>query len=211
MMVKMERGIKVTQENPVSPVENLSLLCLILGLNGENGTTPTDGGNAQIVHVSLKRVQPGASAPQLVVKVDRHDDQCEESLPHSELQEEFTHDLGNEGTVTISASGGGGGRGGSGGTGQGGGNGRDGENATVDRSGTDGGPGGSGGIAGDGTSGANGGNAGEIKLYIEEEDMDLLLTVDSLGVQGGRGGKAGLNGAPGAGGLGGRGGASYTA
>jgi hypothetical protein len=183
---------------------------LIAGLNGEEGTEPTNGKDAQTVHVSLKRSSSGSSASLIVVTVDKHEGLCTEQQPHSELKEEYFHDLGIEGHITLSACGGAGGRGGSGGGGQGGGHGRNGQNATVDMSGTNGGPGGSGGTAGDGTSGANGGKAGEIRIFIKEEDMDLLLAMNSPGVEGGRGGKAGVNGVPGPGGFGGRGGASYT-
>jgi hypothetical protein len=73
--------------------------------------------------------------------------------------------------------------------------------ATVDMSGTNGGPGGSGGAAGDGTSGANGGKAAEIRIFIKEEDMDLLLALNPPKVDGGRAGKAGVNGIPGPGGA----------
>lgn len=183
--------------------------CLILGKHGEHATSPTYGADAQTVHVFLKR-SPNSSAGQLIVTVDRHDDQCSERLPHSNLIEEFSHELGGSGTILISACGGAGGRGGCGGSGQGGGHGKNGENATLEVSGSDGGPGGKGGNAGDGTSGANGGRAGEIKLFIKEEEMDLLAAMEPLGVQGGRGGKAGTCGAPGPGGNGGRAGASYT-
>jgi hypothetical protein len=183
---------------------------LIVALNGEDGTKPTDGKNAQTVHVSFKRAHPGSSAPLIVVTVDKHDGLCAEPQPHTELKEEFTHDLGTEGNITVSACGGAGGRGGSGGNGQGGGHGRNGQNATVDMSGTNGGPGGSGGAAGDGTSGANGGKAAEIRIFIKEEDMDLLLALNPPKVEGGRAGKAGVNGIPGPGGDGGRGGGAYT-
>lgn len=182
---------------------------LIIGKHGEHATSPTDGGEAQTVHVFLKRAS-NASASKLIVTVDRHDDQCSEQLPHSNLKEEFSHELGNSGTILISAYGGAGGRGGCGGSGQGGGHGKNGENATLEMSGSDGGPAGKGGNAGDGTSGANGGKAGEIKLFIKEEDMDLLAVMEPLGVEGGKGGKAGTCGNPGPGGNGGRAGASYT-
>jgi len=182
---------------------------LILGLNGEDGTVATDGKHAQTVHVVLKRAT-AAPGIHLVVTVDKHYDECAEIFPHTDLQEEFGHELGIGGVVTISACGGPGGQGGSGGSGQGGGHGRDGKNANKDMGGTDGGPGGAGGNAGAGTSGGKGGNAGHIKLVVTEGDLDLLVAVNPPRVQGGRGGKAGLNGAPGQGGHGGRGGAAFT-
>jgi hypothetical protein len=206
--VKMEQGTTVMHGNLALTVWDFSS-CLMVGKNGERGTEPTDGEDAQTVHVVVKRA-PNASAGQLIVTVDRHDGQCSEQQPHSNLKEEFSHDLGSSGTILISARGGAGGRGGCGGRGQGGGHGKNGENATSEVSGSDGGPGGKGGNAGDGTSGAKGGRAGEIKLFIKEEDMDLLSVMDPLGIQGGKGGTAGTCGAPGPGGNGGRAGASYT-
>jgi len=198
-----------TREFGVHGMTCLASTLIIIGKHGEHATSPMDGGDAQTVHVFLKRA-PDASATKLIVTVDRHDEQCSERLPHSDLKEEFSHELGSSGTILISAYGGAGGRGGCGGSGQGGGHGKNGENATLEVSGSDGGPGGKGGNAGDGTSGANGGRAGEIKLFVKEEDMDLLAAMEPLGVQGGKGGKAGTCGAPGPGGNGGRAGASYT-
>jgi hypothetical protein len=207
---KMEQGTLVMHGNLASMVLGFRSSCvLIVGKNGEHGTAPTDGEDAQTVHVILKRA-PNSSAGQLIVTVDRHDEQCSEQRPHSDLKEEFSHDLGNSGTILISACGGAGGRGGCGGAGQGGGHGKNGENATLEVSGSDGGPGGKGGNAGDGTSGGKGGRAGEIKLFIEEKDMDLLAIMNPLEVQGGKGGTASTSGAPGAGGNGGRAGAAYT-
>src|SRR5271169_749478 len=93
---------------------------LISGLNGDDGTTPTEGSDGQIVHVSLGRAGPTSAATRLFVVVDKHEDFCPERFAHSDLKEEFHHDLGAQGRITISASGGVGGRGGSGGSGQGG-------------------------------------------------------------------------------------------
>lgn len=181
-------------------------------MNGENGTAPTIGRNAQTVHVALKRGD--GSIPKqslnLSLTVDKHTEPCTQTVDHTELAEKFVHDLGKEGTLSLSACGGPGGLGGSGGNGQGGGHGIDGRNATKDMSGTNGGPGGAGGSAGDGTSGANGGKAGQLKLVVKEQDLDLLLAMNPPNVKGGKGGKAGLNGSPGSGGFGGRGGTSYT-
>jgi hypothetical protein len=183
-------------------------------LHGENGTVPTNGKNAQTVHVALKRGNNDPLAPtslNLIMTTEKHPDSCLEKTFHNpDYKEEFIHDIGKEGTITISACGGQGGRGGSGGNGQGGGHGMDGRNATKEMSGTNGGPGGAGGTAGDGTSGATGGKAGQIKVIVKEEDLDLLLAVKEINVKGGKGGKAGLNGTPGPGGFGGRGGTSYT-
>ena len=181
-------------------------------MHGENGTAATNGKNAQTVHVALKRGDNDTSTSlNLIVTTEKHPDPCLENLFHNpDYKEEFVHDIGKEGIITITACGGQGGRGGSGGNGQGGGNGVNGQPATQDKSGTNGGPGGAGGIAGDGTSGAAGGKAGQIKVVLKEEDLDLLLAVKEIDVKGGQGGKAGMNGKPGPGGQGGRGGTSYT-
>lgn len=76
---------------------------LTAALNGEDGTAPTDGENAQTVHVSLKRAKDAhlgsPPAAHLMVTVDRHDDQCVDLQPHSDLKEEFIHDLGSEGNI----------------------------------------------------------------------------------------------------------------
>jgi len=67
-----------------------------------------------------------------------------------------------------------------------------------------------GGNAGDGSSGAHGGRGGEVKLYIKEDDMDLLLALKQPIVQGGKGGAAGTHGTPGLGGQGGIGGGAFS-
>jgi hypothetical protein len=216
--VKMERVIMVTRLRVEYGVYSRTCFNLTLGLHGENGTDPTHGQDAQIVHVSLQRAkesQSETSGVVLSVAVDRHDldsdSPCSPILPHSELQEMYKHDFPPDARITITACGGEGGRGGCGGCGQGGGHGTDGLNATDSVSGTNGGPGGNGGNAGDGTSGGNGGSGGIIKLAIKEEDLDLLAALESPLIQGGQRGKAGDNGNPGLGGNGGRGGSAYTA
>jgi len=185
--------------------------CLIVGLNGETATAPTNGGNAQTVHVLLERItDTKPDSHTLAVTVHKHYDPCTEPRSHSEVKDELRHELGTQGTILLSSCGGAGGRGGVGGNGQGGGHGRNGMNATAEMGGTNGGPGGNGGDAGDGTSGAHGGKAGNIKLLIKEEDLDLLVAMDPPQVKGGKGGKAGTNGVPGTGGQGGRGGAAWS-
>lgn len=67
-----------------------------------------------------------------------------------------------------------------------------------------------GGNAGNGSSGAHGGPAGAAKVFVKEEDMDILIALQQPRVVGGRGGKAGKNGLPGSGGSGGAGGASHS-
>jgi len=183
-----------------------------LGMNGEHAKAATNGGNGQTVHVSLSRSGEevaGHPTGYLVVTVDKHNHQCVIPQPHSKEKEAFIH-LGAGGSVLLSACGGHGGNGGSGGNGQGGGHGRNGQDANRQMSGTNGEGGGNGGNPGDGTSGANGGKAGDIKLFIKEEDMDLMVAIKTPLVLGGKGGNAGKNGLAGRGGNGGRGGSSFT-
>ena len=59
------------------------------------------------------------------------------------------------------------------------------------RNGTDGGPGGKGGNGGNGTSGANGGDGGFVQITLSEEDMDLLILLGEIKVNGRKGGLRG--------------------
>ena len=61
-----------------------------------------------------------------------------------------------------------------------------------------------------GTSGADGGRGGFVQVIVSEVDMDLLLLLAPILVQGGRGGSRGTNGHGGQGGPGGRGGSSHS-
>lgn len=114
------------------------------------------------------------------------------------------------GVLNIDARGGKGGKGGFGGNGSNGRPGMNGMDATRYSSGTSGGPGGPGGNGGNGTSGADGGDGGFVQIIVAEADMDLLLLLGPILVEGGSGGKPGKNGRGGCGGPGGRGGSSYT-
>lgn len=125
--------------------------------------------------------------------------------PYSE-----TLDFGSAHQFQIDARGGRGGDGGNGGSGAEGKRGSDGSDATSTWSGTDGESGGPGGDGGNATSGGSGGNGGVVQIIVSEDDMDLLMMMGSILVDGGLGGKAGRNGSGGKGGRGGSGGSSYS-
>ena len=184
------------------------------GVDGGHATVPTGGDDAQTVHVSLVRPEtfPEETDPSSCfhVTVDKHRFKCTNPEPHSPEITSWNQNLGSDGIIILSSRGGNGGCGGSGGNGQGGGHGVHGISATRYTRGTDGQAGGNGGNAGHGSSGANGGSAGELTIMVKEPDMDLLLALNPLLVQGGHAGNAGVNGVPGAGGNGGAGGAPYT-
>lgn len=91
-------------------------------------------------------------------------------------------------SIIIDARGGDGGCGGNGGHGGNGFPGIDGMNATRSSPGTNGSNGGNGGRGGHGTSGSNGGNGGTVILSVREYDMDLLIFVQHILVNGGIGG-----------------------
>lgn len=184
-----------------------------VGADGGHATVPIAGDDALTVHVEISRpaeIPKGTDRAGFITQtVDIHRYPCQTPQPHSVEMYTATHDLGCVGRLLLSASGGDGGHGAHGGHGQLGGNGQHGENATRYSRGSDGQAGGNGGDAGHGTSGANGGKAGQISIWINEADMDLLLTMPPPRVNGGTGGQTGTNGIPGVGGNGGNGGASY--
>jgi hypothetical protein len=76
--------------------------------------------------------------------------------------------------------------------------------------GTKGGPGGSGGNGGNASSGLGCVNEGFVQIIVFEADMDLLMMLSPILVDGGLGGKAGRNGGAGCGGPGGRLGSSHS-
>ena len=121
-----------------------------------------------------------------------------------------TLDFGPTSQLLVDARGGAGGHGGNGGDGHDGSRGMDGMDATRYSCGTNGGPGGSGGNGGNASSGLGGGNGGFVQIIVSEADMDLLLMLSPILVDGGLGGKAGRNGRAGCGGPGGRGGSSHS-
>ena len=145
-----------------------------------------------------------------MVNVDRHERRCRSVVPHTHYNQEYTHNLGMDGKIYLTARGGDGGKGGSGGNGQGGGHGDNGIDATRYSMGTDGQHGCDGGNAGQGSGGAKGGKGGEITIVIKEDDQDILVAMPAPVVRGGNGGAAGRHGSPGEGGSGGRGGDSYS-
>jgi len=116
-------------------------------MNGEPASAPSPGEAADTVHVMLNRAaKDGAGHPPgyIMVTVDKHPHQCVIPHAHSKRNEEFVHDLGNDGNIIISACGGDGGRGAKGGNGQGGGHGRSGTMANRQMGGTNGEHGGNG-------------------------------------------------------------------
>ena len=182
-----------------------------LGSHGGNASKPTNGGDAETIHLLLARPSYTAATDlpgRIIVTVDKHNQQCRSPVPHSQYKEEYPHDL--EGLIYLIAGGGNGGDGGDGGDGQGGGHGRDGVDATRHRFGTDGENGCDGGNAGQGTCGGNGGRGGDITVFLKEEDKDILVAMPHPVVKGGQGGEAGRNGVPGPGGRGGYGGSSHS-
>ena len=62
--------------------------------------------------------------------------------------------------------------------------------------------------AGEGTDGADGGDGGTIQIYVDQDNIHLLLAVH-WDVRGGKGGPPGRHGKPGRGGIGGKGGAGH--
>ncbi len=125
---------------------------------------------------------------------------------------------GSLNTVTfINANGADGKHGTNGRDGQKGATGLPGNNAYLERSifftreisGTNGGPGGNGSDATAGTSGTDGKDGGNIAIYYDDSDVDLLDAL-KLSAQGGAGGRAGRHGRAGQGGDGGAGGRSST-
>lgn len=210
-MARMDMDTRPTPLNSASMV-CLSLQTLIIGMNGEHATASSSGGDAKTVHVKLARppASAGASPQVVLITQHKHDHQCIVQGPHSndcEAQQEF---LDGSRRIVITARGGAGGNGGNGGNGQGGGHGRDGANANLHVGGQNGESGGNGGNGGDATGGSNGGKGGYIKIFVKEEDTDLLVALAKPDASGGTGGKAGVNGSPGKGGNGGKGGDSYT-
>ena len=115
-----------------------------------------------------------------------------------------------DGFLDIDAQGGNGGDGGRGGQGGRGKEGIKGRNADAMLLGTNGGQGGYGGNGGNGSNGADGGDGGFVKITVSEKDMDLLILIGSVKVNGGKGGSKGLNGKGGLGGPGGKGGDPYS-
>lgn len=186
---------------------------LTLGSHGGNATRPTNGGDAETIHVVIGRPTFAAATyppGQVIVKVDRHEKRCRSTLPHTQNMEEYAHDLGMDGMICISARGGDGGTGGHGGDAEGGGHGRDGMDATKYSMGTNGQHGCDGGNAGQGSSGGNGGKGSDITIFLNDEDKNILVAMHAPVVAGGKGGAAGDHGLPGLGGRGGEGGDSYS-
>eukprot|EP00347_Sterkiella_histriomuscorum_P009341 403341583 len=167
------------------------------GENGSNAGHAEDGGDGGVAYLRVQRVPESVSA--ILVTGTIHGQPFAQSF-----------ELGQAGHLNIDASGGKGGRGGYGGNGANGRPGQDGMNATRYTNGTNGGSGGNGGNGGNGTSGAHGGKGGFVQIIVSEADMDLLMMLGPICIEGGRGGSAGRNGHGGAGGPGGRGGSSYT-
>ena len=63
--------------------------------------------------------------------------------------------------------------------------------------------------AGEGSNGANGGDGGTIQIFVDEENIHLLLAVQ-WDLSGGQGGEPGRHGKSGNGGKGGPGGRGHT-
>ena len=62
--------------------------------------------------------------------------------------------------------------------------------------------------AGEGTNGGDGGDGGTIQVFVDQDNIHLLLSVH-WDVRGGKGGPPGKHGEPGRGGIGGKGGAGH--
>jgi hypothetical protein len=87
--------------------------------------------------------------------------------------------------LQILAKGGQGGKGGNGGKGMDGGPGEKGHGAGFFSCATRGGPGQNGGDGGNGSNGGDGGNGGNVKIIVDEKDMDLLMLIDKVDLSGG--------------------------
>lgn len=161
------------------------------GSKGVSGHEGTDGENARDIDLQLKAV--------------------DELIIAQWGQGNASMKLGDPGNaVFLKAVGGGGGKGGRGGQGGIGPSGDDGNDATPYSSGSDGENGKPGRAGGNGGDGGNGGKGGDVKIFVNSEDSDLLMLLNSPAVEGGEKGRGGDGGKGGKGGEGGDGGSSYS-
>lgn len=157
------------------------------GLPGGDATDGKQGGNATALRVNISM----NDSNNIVLTVDSQ-----------------KHILMTSKEIFISARGGDGGTGGNGGNGGIGGKGEDGLDANPYYHGGHGKQGYKGGQGGRGGKGGKGGNGGDIRVNLQEQDIELAWLIKS-DCSGGKGGNNGKGGNGGLGGPGGKGGSKY--
>jgi hypothetical protein len=184
------------------------------GTNGQDAGPATPGSRAVDLNIFMKTMLSASGHFKVQVHATRGHGEVMDPTKANQSQVPLKVFQSTD----FGAQGGAGGHGGFGGDGGRGASGYRGHDATRYSSGGNGGPGGNGGDGGRGSNGADGGRGGDVNLFINLEDIYLLMRVDACEplqgvgdrVSGGRGGNPGLHGKGGKGGPGGPGGSSYS-